>query len=687
MTISALLAPESIAVIGASDDLSKTASRPLRYLRQGGFAGHVYPITRRPTVLGEPAWPSLDALPERPDHAFVLLPTDGAVDAVADCVRLGVPAVTVLAGGFAEAGEAGAAKQARLYGLVHGSGTRLLGPNSMGLVNLHRKLVLTANAAFAEKDLPLGGLFVASQSGSMLGALASRGKSRGIGFAGMVSVGAEADLGVGEICSTALDDPDVTSFVLFLESIRDGASLRAFALGASARGKPVLAYKLGRSTAGAELAESHTGALAGEDDIADTFLRDCGIARVDTLEALLEATPLLRRLPPRPSGGRKPVVGVVTTTGGGAAMVVDQLGLRGIDVRGPGPETAARLEAAGIEPGHGRILDLTLAGVRYDVMKAALDALLAAPEFDLVIAVAGSSARFQPELAVRPIIDSAGGNSRLAAFLVPEAPEALRSLADAGVPAFRTPEACADAAAAALLRRVPVSTPAGAWPKRPGRLIDEKAAYGLLDTLGIPSAPCRELADAGVVGFPAAVKILSNTIAHKSDVGGVILGVRDEAGLVAAAAQIRSNVTAAMPGHDTGRVLVQQMVSGVGEALIGYRVDPVLGPLVLLAAGGIATELYRDRSLRLAPVDLATAREMIGEVIGFAVLRGFRGRAHGDLDALADAVVALSRLVLRPEYRVVECEINPLIVLEQGKGVIAVDACAWIAEATPEAAP
>ena len=434
-----LLGPGSVALVGASDDPSKTASRPLRFLRQGGFAGTIYPVARRATVLGEQAWPSLADLPARPDHAFILLPTDAAVEAVGECVRLGVPAVTVLAGGFAEAGPEGAAKEAQLAAVLRGTGTRLLGPSSLGIANLHHRMVLTANAAFAEPDLPRGGLFVASQSGSMIGALASRGKARGIGFACLVSVGGEADLGVADICSAALDDPDVTAFLLFLETIRDGAALRVFAAGAAARGKPVLAYKLGRSAAAAELAQSHTGALAGEDDVADAFLRDCGIARVETLEALLEAPALLRRLPIRQSGARRPVVGVVTTTGGGAAMVVDQLGIRGIDVQGPGPTTATRLVSAGIDPGHGRILDLTLAGTRYDIMKAALDAMLADPAYDLVVAVAGSSARFQPELAVRPVIDSAGQGARLAAFLVPVAPDAFRSLADAEVPAFRSP--------------------------------------------------------------------------------------------------------------------------------------------------------------------------------------------------------------------------------------------------------
>jgi succinyl-CoA synthetase beta subunit len=208
------------------------------------------------------------------------------------------------------------------------------------------------------------------------------------------------------------------------------------------------------------------------------------------------------------------------------------------------------------------------------------------------------------------------------------------------------------------------------------------AAYAVLAELGVPSAACVELGeDAIALPFPVAVKLLSDQVVHKSDVGGVMLGVTDAASLAAAATHVRAAISRALPAHGAARLLVQQMASGIGEALLGYRVDPVAGPVVLLAAGGVATEIYRDRAIRLAPVDLATAHEMIDAVAGFAVLKGFRGRPKGDLDALAAAVVALSRLAVRPELGVVECEINPLIVREQGRGVVAVDACAWLVSA------
>jgi acyl-CoA synthetase (NDP forming) len=537
---------------------------------------------------------------------------------------------------------------------------------------------MTANAAFDEKDLPVGRIFAASHSGGMIGTFLSRGKARGIAFAGFASVGNEVDLSIGEICHAVLDDPGIDGFALFLESLRKADTLRKFAIAAAERGKPVIAYKLGRSEEARELAVSHTGALAGEDDVAEAFFADCGIARVETLDGLIEGFPMVSRVAIPPRDARRPAVAVVTTTAGGATMVVDPLAARGIAVTSPSAETLARIKAAtGVDVAPSRLVDLTVAGVRYEVMKAALDVLTAAPEFDLVVAVVGSSARFLPERAVKPIIDSAGAAKPIAAFLVPEAPEALAQLAAAGIPNFRTPEACADAIAAALKRRAPKPFVANTQATSAGRMLDEEASYALLDRLGIKRAPTAIL-EAGITQapalpfpYPVAVKVLSAEIAHKSDIGGVTLNVEDGTALVTAIKLMQAAVRERGSVH-IDRVMVQPMTAGVGEVLLGYRIDRDAGPLVMLAAGGIHTEIYRDRALRLAPVDLAEAHAMIGEVRAMRLFRGFRGKPAGHLDALAQAIVALSQLAVMND--VLEAEINPLIVRTRGEGVVAVDA-------------
>jgi acyl-CoA synthetase (NDP forming) len=272
-------------------------------------------------------------------------------------------------------------------------------------------------------------------------------------------------------------------------------------------------------------------------------------------------------------------------------------------------------------------------------------------------------------------------------FLVPEAPQARAALGAAGVANFYTPEACADAVAAALMRRAPRIVPlragvspvhrkegAGETPalQEAGRTLDELEAYALLDRLGVAHAPSVAL-DADLTeppalpfGFPVALKVLSSEITHKSDVGGVTLGIPDAPSLVVAIAAMRARLP------ETRRVLVQPMIAGVGEVLIGYRVDPDAGPLVMAAAGGMYTEIYRDRSLRLAPVDATTAAEMIAEVRGLTPLAGYRGKPAGDLAALAEAIAALSQLAV--DLSVAEAEVNPLIVRPQGEGVVAVDA-------------
>ncbi|MEI7297490.1 acetate--CoA ligase family protein [Paraburkholderia tropica] len=681
-----VLAPASVALIGASDDPSKTAGRPLRYIRQAGYAGRVYPVNpNRDTVQGERAWRSLADLPEVPEHAFILTPTDAALDALDECARAGVAVATILAAGFSESGPEGEAREQRVREIVARTGIRVLGPSGLGMVNVREKLTLTANAAFAEPDLPMGGVFVASHSGSMIGGLLSRGKEKGIGFAGLVSVGNEVDLSVGELCAATLDDPHITGYMLFLETLRHADALRDFAVAAAARGKPVVAYKLGRSAAAAELAVSHTGALAGEDDVADAFLKDCGIARVETLEAFLESLPLLRQMPmPRAAAApHKTRVAVVTTTGGGAAMVVDQLGVRHIDVVQASDETFARLAQAGVTVSKGRIVDLTLAGTRYDVMSAALRVLRTAPEFDLVIAVAGSSARYAPELVVRPVIDSGIDDARLlplASFVVPEAPEALRRMTEAGVPCFRTPEACADAIASAAARRVPKPRAALSPASGAATLLDELDAYALLARVGVRHASARAVdVDEAVtlpcdLAYPLAVKVLSAQAPHKTDIGGVELGVANAAQLREAIARIVAKVARHAPQVEVRRVLAQSMTKGLGEALIGYRRDAQVGPIVMLAAGGIYTELYRDRALRLAPVTHDEARAMIAEVKGLRALADDRGKARGDLDALARAVVAMSQLATLDGTSVLEAEVNSVMVMPEREGVLAVDA-------------
>lgn len=676
----ALVDPQTVCVIGASDDPTKTTARPLRNLAENGWAGEIYVINpNRETVGGLRAYDTMGDLPVVPDHVFVLTGADLAVQAARDCADIGVPVVTIMADGFVGGSAESDQRLAALEEIATEGRTRILGPSSLGVVSTAPHLILTANAAFSEK-LPVGGgIFVASQSGSAIGAIASRGKDAGIAFHTMISTGSEVDLSLGEICMTSVDDPTVTSYVLFLENLSHAGDLAAFARAAADRGKPVLAYKLGRSDAAAALAVSHTGALAGDDAIADAALKGLGITRVRTFDALIEAHAFAATARRAGEVRHKPRVAVVSTTGGGGAMMVDCLAVAGAEPTRASEATRGKLEAAGIDPGSGTLVDLTLAGTRYEVMKAALDILLAAPEFDAVVAIPGSSARFHPELAVQPIVDAAGAKP-LAAFVMPSAPDALSLLRDGGISAFRTPEACADAIVSVFAHRMPRSENLYAGlPDNGATVLDEQSSYQVFAELGVPYAPFAVLDTAEPVGHlpvaaPVAVKIHAAGLAHKSDLGGVALGIDDVDGLRAAVNDIVSSVRRRDSSVPTDEVLVQQMVSGLGEALIGLRVDPDVGPIILLAAGGVRAELDNDRSVRLAPVDADTAQEMIDEITAFRTLSGYRGLPKGDLAALRDAVVAVSKAADRIGSGLVELEANPVMICAEGQGVFAVDA-------------
>ncbi|MCR9070748.1 MAG: acetate--CoA ligase family protein [Alphaproteobacteria bacterium] len=679
--IDALVRPSSVAVVGASDDPKKDSARPLRFLRKHGFPGTVWPINpMRETVLGEKAWPSLAALPAVPDHVYIVTAAERVEEQVIEAARLGVKVATVLADGFAESGDAGAVAQRRLVERAHAGGMRLLGPNSMGAASVADRVPFTTNAAWEAESLAPGRLMALSQSGSLIGTLVSRGAARGIGFHSLVSVGNEADLDVGAIGEAAVGLDGVDAFILFLETVRRPERIAAFARAAHAAGKPIVAYKLGRSPEAQALAVSHTGALVGSDRAADAFFRDLGILRVDQFEALLELPALLKGRVPDPTRRTKPVA-VVTTTGGGGAMAVDRLGAAGIDIAGASESLRARVrDTVGLSLKPARLIDVTLAGARYEVMKTVLDGLLDSGDYAAVVAAIGSSAQFLPERAVQPIVDCAGHATPIAAAPLPQADQALAMLSTAEVAGFRTIESMADAVRAFMQwtppRPRPTQVPPEIGPSRPGVLLGEADGLDLLDRLGMGTVARRVLApDAEIpedIAYPVVLKAVSADLPHKTEAGAVALGLADRASLEAAREAMRRRLATTAPTARIEGWLVQTMVRGLGEALVGYRVDPEVGPVISVAPGGIFAELYEDVAVRTAPVDPQEARAMIAEVRGLRALAGWRGREPGDLQALAQAVSALSTLALDPDHRVAEAEANPVMVLADG--AVAVDA-------------
>jgi acyl-CoA synthetase (NDP forming) len=677
----ALLAPRAIALVGASGDVRKNTARPLRFMRKHGYAGRIYPINAtRDEILGERAYASLDALPEPVDHVFVMIPGDQIVPLLAPCAAAGARVVTIYSDGFAEAGPEGQARQDALIAQARQHGLRVLGPNSIGSANLHTGGIISVNAAFEADDLVAGDISLVSQSGSMMGSLLSRAAARGFGFASSVSVGNESDISVGEVVDALVDDPHTRVILLFLETLRQAPVLAAALRRARAAGKPVVAYKLGRSEQGDALAQSHTGAMAGNDAAVDAFFHAHGVMRVQCLETLFEIVPLVSRYgDARVPAGRPPRVAVITTTGGGAATVVDNLGMRGLTAAAPPAAFVAHMAGRGLRIRETPVIDLTLAASSAQY-KDLLEQLLLADWCDAVLSVIGSSAQFHPDLAVNPLVQAHKPDDKpVAAFLAPEAPASLALLRQHGIAAFRTPEACADALAV-LFQRTPAAAVADEqpfpWPDTLPRhgILTEHEAGQVFESLGVPVAPCAVVQpgdSAHGIAYPVVAKVSSRDLMHKTDAGAVRVGIQDAGELHAAIAAMLDNVREHAPQARVEGILVQAMEDKLLELILGYRDDPLVGSIVVLGAGGIAAELNPDIAIRLAPVDLDGAHAMIEAVRATRLIRGFRGLPRGDCGALANAIVAFSRLALARDIQVAEAEINPLFVRAQG--VVAVD--------------
>ncbi|MGB7305232.1 MAG: acetate--CoA ligase family protein [Burkholderiaceae bacterium] len=692
--LQALLYPRTVALIGASANATRLTSRPQRFLQQLGFKGKVYPVNPgRDEVLGIKSWASIADIPEPVDHAYILLDADAAMQAARECAVAGVPVVSVLADGFAEAGEAGAARQRDLVRIARAADMTIIGPNSTGVVNSGTGFACTTNAAFAVEQLPTGSFVVLSQSGSMTGAIASRGEAVGLGFKAYVSVGNEATTGIGELGEALVADSSVDGFVLFLETIRNPDAFSRFAHAANAAGKPIVAYLVGRSEAGQALAVSHTGAMVGGARALRAFLDANGVLLADGFEAMIEMTGALsvrQRLKSRPR-----VATVVTTTGGGGGMVYDLIGEQGGLLQSMSDAARNQLQAQGIEIKPGPLIDLTLAGTRYDTMKAVISALIEDEASGLVVAAIGSSAQFNPELSVRPIVDAVAQASATAAPVVaipiPHAPQSLRLWNAGGVPAFRTPESCAQGVSALLRLRndampvVETKVDADLPPAcrqlldaAPPGVMNEVDAGEVMRALGLRLPPRLHLKVAD--GMPESVdfdgpwvlKVISADIAHKSDVGGVTTDICSIDALLQARQAMDKVVATRASGALIDGYLVQQQIQSQAEVIVGLTRDPVVGPMISVGMGGVLTEIYQDISMHPAPVGRQAAHQMIAGVKGFAALKGYRGAPAADLEALAVVITALSSLANHP--RVLEAEANPVLLGQVGEGATLVDA-------------
>jgi len=688
-TLDCILKPRSIAVIGASRMSNTIGHQIFANLLRYGYTGAAYPVNPNATsIQSVRAYPDVGSLPERPDLAIVVVPKDRVLGVVQGCGQAGIPGLVVISAGFREVGGVGVDRERQLVDLVRRYGMRMVGPNCMGVLNTDP--AVSMNATFAPAMPPHGRAAFVSQSGALGVSVLDHAAEYGIGISQFVSVGNKPDVSGNDLLEQWEHDPAVGVILMYVESF--GNPRRFLDLASRiTRVKPIIAVKSGRSKVGARAASSHTGALAASDVAVDALLTQAGVLRAESIEELFDMTMAFtgRALP------RSSRTAIVTNSGGPGILAADALEARGLELVELQPATIAKVkplfpEEASIRNPLDMIASATPAHYR-----AALDAVLGDPNVDSALAV------FVPPLGVRQqdvaesIVASAAGHIQkpvLAVLMGSEGlPQGRAELHKAGIPAYVFPESAARGLAALRRHREwtarPLTSPhvievdqararralAGAAGK-----LGELEALELLAAYGIPVAggilatgPDAAASAAAALGFPVVLKAVAPELLHKTDAGGVRVGLTTPVEVATAAAEMIDAVTRALPHAHLAGLLVQRMVTGGRELIVGMSRDPAFGPLLMFGLGGIYVEALQDVVFRVAPVQPLDAHDMVRSIRGVALLDGIRGAPPVDLAALTDVLLRVSQLTIdHPE--ITELDVNPLLAFSHG--VTAVDA-------------
>ncbi len=690
-----LLSPRSVALVGATE-ASIWSANLIANFTDLGYTGHLHLVhPDRPVQFGRPCHPDLAAIPEPVDHAYVMTGTGAALGVIEQCGRSGVRSVTMLTAGFREVGPEGELREAKLVARCQELGIELLGPNCLGFVNVHDRV--PAYGLLLAAPLQPGATALISQSGAMLLHFHRMSQQRAIGLAHMVSIGNEAMLGADHFIREFVGRPEVRVVGALLEGIRNpGGFLEAAAL-ALAAGKPLVVLKVGRSPAGTRSVAAHTGSLAGADAVVDAVFRQHGVIRVRSLEELLETCALLAARG-WPEGGR---TAVITTSGGACGLVADLAQGTAIELPDFAPATKARLAA--LLPVFGtpqNPLDTTGVIVNQpELLGACIEAAAAEDGYDALLINTDpprepgpAPAALEERLAgLARALDSAPVFAGLAATAAVDlTPFGRETVTRHGLHFGNGLELGVRALAHAIeyghARRHP-PRPAGRGGRHPPPLADgwqgtvsETAAKRLLEAYGVrippewlAAGPAEAAQAAAELGFPVVLKVQSPAISHKTEVGGVRLGLASSGEVQAAAEAMLESVAELGLGPVEG-LLVARQVEPVAELVAGIFRDPQFGPVLVAGLGGVFVEVLQDASLRLPPIAHSDALGMLGELRGVAVLEGARGRPAADLDAVAEVLVALGELALDFGDRLLALDVNPLLVLAAGEGALAADA-------------
>lgn len=688
-SINALLEPRSVAVIGASAERSRIGGRPIWWMLEAGFKGTIYPVNpNRDEIQGLKAYPSIEDLPEAPDAAIVALPAQHVADTLRRLGQRGCKAAIVFSSGFAEMGAEGAAAQAELARIARENGLRMLGPNSLGLFNARCAWFPTFTTTF-ETGWPIdGGVSIVSQSGAFGSHLATLARNAGIGAPLCVMTGNEADVSVGEVIGCLASDPKTRVIAAYMEGIKDGSALMAGLAAARDAGKPVLIMKVGRSQLGAKAAASHTASIAGDDLVANAIFEEFGAIRVQSADQLLDfARVAAHGIYPEPNR-----LGVLTVSGGAGVLMSDAAEDRGVDMPEMPNATQERLHDVLPFASFRNPVDCTAHIVNdTSLLHTCLEAMTTEADYTSIIAffaqVAGTES-FGKLLYSELLEKRQRFPDKLFALVAVLTAAQRKAYEDIGIAIFEDADRAVAAVAAmgrlgrSFANRNRSDEAVGLAPvELPASTPSEADAKKLLARHGISFAreqACatveEALAAAESIGFPVVMKILSPDILHKTEMGGVLVGLNSADEVASGFATLMERARAKAPKARIEGVLVAQMVKGGTEAIIGIKQDPVFGPIAIFGPGGIFAELMPDAVLGRCPFSAEQARSMIERSRLAPILKGARGKPAADINAAATMLSNLSKFAASAGRGLKSIDLNPVVILDDGKGAVALDA-------------
>ena len=688
-TLSTLLAPRSVAIVGASDNAARIGGRPLRYMREAGFAGRILPVNpNRETVQGFPAFSSVSALPETPDVALLAVPADATLQAVEECATLGVRNAIIFSAGFAEMDDAGGALQQRISGVARESGMRVLGPNCLGVFNPATAFYGTFSVVLDKAFIEPGPVGIVSQSGAYGAHIAHLARGRGLGVSHWITTGNECDLDLAEILHWMVDQPQTKVIMAYAESVRNHEHFLAALDHARRNEKAIVFMKTGRSDVGAAAAASHTAALAGSDAVFDAVLRQYGVFRAaTTAEQIDVACACAPGVYPKDNK-----IGIFTMSGGFGIQMADDAIAAGLDVAEMPEPVQAELKVLLPYASPRNPVDATAQVVTdLPLMTRYMRAILDKGGYEMFVGIFGTgpgSPTFAEPLRKALLEATAGHEDKVRALTMSASPDVFRRYEADGFITHEDGSALIKALGALVGFRRSFDRARVAESVMPGERIaiapgkhSEASAKEILSKAGI-AFPSEKLvpvgadvgAAAGEIGFPVVLKIASPDIAHKTEVGGVKVNIRSADEADKAAAEILARAAEKCPGAKLDGIIVAPMIAGGVETIAGVVNDPVLGPVVMFGLGGVFVEVLKDVTFRAAPFSVDEAHRMIREIRSYAILEGVRGEPAADVDALARLLSDLSRFAAAHADLIESIDLNPVRVLPAGQGVAPLDA-------------